>query len=215
MTRKRHDDVQKREKKKKHQEGKEDEKVKTVYYGYCFSHTSPFGMVLPAYRLFYSALHVSRYRYRELERSNVVQLDVSTRIILRFLYENYKPGKKNTHFFRVITLKNRCNHFSDVHAYISDCHIMARPIRYRQTIHDTPYRYDSRRNNFGDYVHQRTWCYICPIGTISNWVGKNRQPLYAKDDLCTNCKLCGRPCPMNLAPHELKDNGNMSFRGIA
>jgi polyferredoxin len=62
-------------------------------------------------------------------------------------------------------------------------------------------------------VHQRTWCYICPIGTISSWVGKNREPLCAKDDLCTNCKLCARACPMNLAPHELKDNENMSFRG--
>ena len=44
-------------------------------------------------------------------------------------------------------------------------------------------------------IHQRTWCYICPIGTISNWVGKNRQPLSVKDDLCTNCKLCEKLVP--------------------
>jgi ferredoxin-type protein NapH len=62
-------------------------------------------------------------------------------------------------------------------------------------------------------IHQRSWCYICPIGTISSWVGKNRQQLYTKDDLCTDCKLCGKPCPMDLAPHELKAKGEMSFRG--
>jgi ferredoxin-type protein NapH len=62
-------------------------------------------------------------------------------------------------------------------------------------------------------VHQRTWCYICPIGTISNWVGKSKQQLYTKNDLCTSCKLCGKPCPMDLAPHELKEKGKMSFKG--
>ena len=62
-------------------------------------------------------------------------------------------------------------------------------------------------------IHQRSWCYICPIGTISSWAGKNRQQLYTKDDLCTDCKLCGKLCPMDLAPHELKEKGKMSFRG--
>jgi polyferredoxin len=62
-------------------------------------------------------------------------------------------------------------------------------------------------------IHQRTWCYICPIGTISNWVGKNRQQLYIKDDLCTGCKLCGNPCPMGLTPYELKEKSKMSFSG--
>lgn len=62
-------------------------------------------------------------------------------------------------------------------------------------------------------IHQRSWCYICPIGTISNWVGKNREPICAKNDLCTSCKLCGKTCPMDLTPYELKENEKMSFRG--
>jgi polyferredoxin len=62
-------------------------------------------------------------------------------------------------------------------------------------------------------IHQRTWCYICPIGTISNWVGRNRNPLSAKNDLCTDCKLCGKACPMDLSPYELQKNGGMSFKG--
>jgi ferredoxin-type protein NapH len=62
-------------------------------------------------------------------------------------------------------------------------------------------------------IHQRSWCYICPIGTISSWVGKNRQQLYTKDGLCTDCKLCGKSCPMCLTPYELKEKGKMSFGG--
>jgi ferredoxin-type protein NapH len=62
-------------------------------------------------------------------------------------------------------------------------------------------------------IHQRSWCYICPIGTISNWVGKNRGPLCTKNDLCNSCKLCSRTCPMILEPCELKEKGNMSFKG--
>lgn len=60
-------------------------------------------------------------------------------------------------------------------------------------------------------IHQRTWCYICPIGTVSSWVGKNRQPLSVKGDLCTDCKLCKKLCPMGLTPDELKEKGQMSF----
>lgn len=62
-------------------------------------------------------------------------------------------------------------------------------------------------------IHQRTWCYICPIGTISNWVGKNREPLCKKNDLCNSCKLCNKTCPMLLAPSDLKEKGKMSFKG--
>ncbi len=47
---------------------------------------------------------------------------------------------------------------------------------------------------------QRTWCYICPIGTMSSWVGKNRRPLALAEDKCLHCNLCARTCPMQLAP---------------
>ena len=62
-------------------------------------------------------------------------------------------------------------------------------------------------------IHQRSWCYICPIGTISNWVGQNRESLFGKNDLCNSCKLCSKACPMLLEPCELKEKGKMSFRG--
>ena len=34
-------------------------------------------------------------------------------------------------------------------------------------------------------LHQRTWCYVCPIGTMSSWVGAKRRPLAMKRESCT------------------------------
>jgi ferredoxin-type protein NapH len=61
--------------------------------------------------------------------------------------------------------------------------------------------------------HQRVWCYICPIGTMSNWVGKNRQPLHMAEDRCTECSLCAKACPMQLSPSDLKANDAMACKG--
>ncbi len=60
--------------------------------------------------------------------------------------------------------------------------------------------------------HQRSWCHICPIGTMSNWVGKNRNPLAIDAGACIDCKACGKTCPMQLAPYEMKQ-AEMPYRG--
>lgn len=65
----------------------------------------------------------------------------------------------------------------------------------------------------GLIFQQRTWCYICPIGTMSNWVGKNRRPLLLAAERCTECNLCARACPMQLAPVALKEQAFMPHRG--
>lgn len=65
----------------------------------------------------------------------------------------------------------------------------------------------------GLIFQQRTWCYICPIGTMSNWVGKNRKPLILAAERCTECNLCARTCPMQLSPVALKDHEFMFNRG--
>ncbi len=62
-------------------------------------------------------------------------------------------------------------------------------------------------------LHQRTWCYVCPIGTMSSWVGAKRRPLVMEKESCTECGLCAKLCPMQLVPHELKHAGHMSYRG--
>ena len=66
---------------------------------------------------------------------------------------------------------------------------------------------------FAVVYHQRAWCSLCPIGSLSGWVGKNRHPLQMDRGKCVDCKLCGRVCPMNLAPYEMKASDRMTFRG--
>jgi len=63
------------------------------------------------------------------------------------------------------------------------------------------------------FLHQRAWCSICPIGSLSSWVGKNRHQLKMDKDACIECNLCAKTCPMQLAPNELKKSENMAFRG--
>ncbi|RJR32501.1 MAG: 4Fe-4S binding protein [Deltaproteobacteria bacterium] len=65
----------------------------------------------------------------------------------------------------------------------------------------------------GLIFQQRTWCYICPIGTMSNWVGKNRRPLLLAAERCTECNLCAKACPMQLTPAAIKGLGVMPHRG--
>lgn len=65
----------------------------------------------------------------------------------------------------------------------------------------------------GIIYQQRQWCYLCPIGTMSNWVGKNRQPLALEASQCLECGLCAKKCPMQLSPVSLKEPDGMANRG--
>jgi ferredoxin-type protein NapH len=60
---------------------------------------------------------------------------------------------------------------------------------------------------------QRSWCYICPIGSISNWVGKNRNQIAINPEACIDCKACAKVCPMQLAPQGIKEKGELAFKG--
>lgn len=61
--------------------------------------------------------------------------------------------------------------------------------------------------------HQRSWCYICPIGSLSSWVGKYKHQLKIDSEACISCKACTKTCPMQLAPEEMKDAGKMQYQG--
>ncbi len=65
----------------------------------------------------------------------------------------------------------------------------------------------------GVIYHPRTWCYLCPIGTLAHWLGKNRRPLTLAAEQCTTCQLCTRRCPMQLAPVALKAAPRMPSGG--
>ena len=55
--------------------------------------------------------------------------------------------------------------------------------------------------------HQRTWCMVCPIGTMTNLIGRNRHPLRINSDLCVECKLCAKVCPVQIKPYTYKGKG--------
>lgn len=57
------------------------------------------------------------------------------------------------------------------------------------------------------FIHQRTWCCFCPIGSVSNWVGRNRRPLLIDSGICTECKLCYKVCPIQVSPYKFKKEG--------
>ncbi|WAM34298.1 4Fe-4S binding protein [Caldicellulosiruptor morganii] len=51
----------------------------------------------------------------------------------------------------------------------------------------------------------RTWCIVCPMGTISGLVGKNKKPLKIDVNRCVECRLCSRNCPMEIEVCSFKE----------
>ncbi|MBN1593763.1 MAG: 4Fe-4S binding protein [Candidatus Coatesbacteria bacterium] len=55
------------------------------------------------------------------------------------------------------------------------------------------------------FIHPRTWCAFCPIGTLQSSVGGHKHKLQIEDG-CTNCRVCEKACPKNLKiPSNMKD----------
>lgn len=65
----------------------------------------------------------------------------------------------------------------------------------------------------GGIFQQRTWCYLCPIGTMSSWVGRSRRPLLLTAEKCVHCNLCSKNCPMQLTPKMAKLSASLPNRG--
>jgi polyferredoxin len=55
--------------------------------------------------------------------------------------------------------------------------------------------------------HQRTWCSFCPIGSLSSWVGKKKNPNQLTSELCSNCTFCQKVCPVQIEPYKYKSSG--------
>jgi polyferredoxin len=58
------------------------------------------------------------------------------------------------------------------------------------------------------FVHPRTWCSFCPMGTLQSAVGGSRAPLKIEQG-CIECRACERACPMNLQIVGKAENGEL------
>jgi len=52
--------------------------------------------------------------------------------------------------------------------------------------------------------HQRSWCTVCPIGTVIHLIGKRKYPLYIDSKECIVCKACEKVCPTQISPYRFK-----------
>ena len=50
----------------------------------------------------------------------------------------------------------------------------------------------------GFFFSHRTWCAICPIGTIINAANCDTNHISIDSQRCVKCKLCEKKCPMNI-----------------
>ncbi len=58
----------------------------------------------------------------------------------------------------------------------------------------------------GIIFHHRLWCLVCPMGTLANWLSKDKWSL-SISNACTSCKACAKVCPMKLDPFKFKEKG--------
>lgn len=62
------------------------------------------------------------------------------------------------------------------------------------------------------FVHHRSWCALCPVGTIQHAIGGGKGQLRIDSELCQECKTCEKACPINLDIVRHKDNGVVKER---
>lgn len=61
-------------------------------------------------------------------------------------------------------------------------------------------------------IHPRSWCSFCPVGTAGNSIGGTKNQLVLQSDICKECKLCEKACPMGLEIVKHKPEGAINNR---
>lgn len=56
---------------------------------------------------------------------------------------------------------------------------------------------------FGSFTHHRNWCTYCPVGSMSNLIGREKFPLQISS-ACTSCKKCDAVCPIQIKRWQYK-----------
>ena len=52
-------------------------------------------------------------------------------------------------------------------------------------------------------INPRSFCTLCPMGTIQRWFGGKKKQLNVDMDKCVKCKVCHKACPMQLPVNEI------------
>ena len=60
----------------------------------------------------------------------------------------------------------------------------------------------------GLIYNTRIWCMFCPVGTMSSWFGKGKNPIKIDGDKCIRCNICLKNCPMEINASEYKQLGS-------
>ena len=70
----------------------------------------------------------------------------------------------------------------------------------------------------GIIYNQRTWCMICPMGTMAHYVAglqlvkhKHRHIAFVKDK-CISCKVCNKNCPIGIDVLSHKNTGKVKIK---
>jgi polyferredoxin len=58
---------------------------------------------------------------------------------------------------------------------------------------------------FGLALSPRAWCTFCPMGTLQRYLGRGKYQLKLDPDLCIDCGICKKVCPMQLEGREIAD----------
>lgn len=68
----------------------------------------------------------------------------------------------------------------------------------------------------GLYYPARTWCRVCPMGTMAGYVAnirplRNRiKQVTLRAEQCIDCKVCNRSCPIAIDVHGAKQTGKLT-----
>jgi len=64
----------------------------------------------------------------------------------------------------------------------------------------------------GLFVHYRSWCAFCPMGTLQSALGGLKKPLQISAERCIECRRCEKVCPMTLPIVSHKATGVVNER---
>jgi len=59
------------------------------------------------------------------------------------------------------------------------------------------------------WIHPRSWCSFCPIGTAQSAIGGRKRRLRISAEKCRACGLCEKACPMGLKIVEHRHAGEL------